>query len=101
MGKTIKGNEIKASMLTLRDINTDVKLRVITASGKTGLTPNDILREDKLKTNLDYSSDDYDILQILLDKYVKNIKSTSSVSSTEINKCETVGDCIDLVKKKI
>lgn len=101
MGTTIKGNETKPINLTERDVTTDVKLRVIAASGKTGLTPNDILREDNLKINLDYSSDDYDILQIMLDKYVKNIKPGSFINSAEINKCDTVGNCIDLVKKKI
>lgn len=101
MGKTIKGNETKPQFLTAKDITTDVKLRIIAASGKTGLTPGDILREDKLKTNLDYSQDNYHILQIMLDKYVKGIKAGSSVSSAEMNKCVTVGDCIDMVKKKI
>ena len=101
MGRTLKGNETKPHLLTARDVTTDVKLRIIAASGKNGLTPNDILREDKLKTNLDYSQDNYHILQIMLDKYVKSIKAASSVSSAEMNKCETVGDCIDLVKKKI
>lgn len=101
MGTTIKRNEVKASALAIKDISKDVKLRVIAASGKLGLTPNDILREDKLAANLDYSQDDFDLLQILLDRYIKGINGEESVTSAEIGNCKTVGDCIDLIKSKV
>jgi hypothetical protein len=54
----------------------------------------------KLKTNLGYQADEYVLLQIRLNKLVKEYVPAASVSSKEATDCEKVSDCVTLVNKK-
>lgn len=60
------------------------------------------LRESlKLKDNLQYGDNEYRLLQIYLNDYLKSCKKDPSITSSEADACDKVGDCVDLVKGKI
>lgn len=54
-----------------------------------------------LAKNLIYGDDEYSLLQIRLNRLVKEYKRTASVSEDEATNCSTVGDCVTLVNDKI
>ena len=59
------------------------------------------IKKKKLTTNLDYTDDLLDSLQIELDKYVKSIKPDSEITDEELGDCETVGDVLDLFEEEL
>ncbi|MCW3118229.1 MAG: hypothetical protein JWM28_2311 [Chitinophagaceae bacterium] len=73
---------------------------VLLIAGDFTTKPENLSGSLKLKTNLGYQADEYVLLQIRLDKLVKEYIPTASVSSAEATACEKVSDCVTLVNKK-
>jgi hypothetical protein len=73
---------------------------ILYIAGQFNTDPASLKPATRLKQNLGYQADEYSLLQIKLDKLVKQYKPTARISSGEANNCDTVGDCQDLVVKK-
>jgi len=76
------------------------KRRVLHIAGDFTTDPSTLSGTIKLKANLHYGNDEFALLQIQLNKLVKEYLSSASVSKTEADKCETVADCVKLVNAK-
>ena len=85
------------------EVDSDRVIRIVLdVAGKYSVPTNaPAIKGKKLTTNLDYTDDLLDSLQIELDKYVKSINPNSAITDAELEDCETVGDVLDLVEKKL
>ena len=78
----------------------DVIRIILDVAGKFNIPSNaPRIEKKKLVAHLDYTDDLLDILQIELDKYVKGINESASISDNELGNCETVGDVVDLARE--
>lgn len=86
------------------DLEEPIQIRtkriILRIAGDYTTSPNDLKGTDKLKSNWGYGDDEYALLQIRLNKLVKEYKDSASISKTEANDCEKVSDCIKLVNDK-
>lgn len=82
-------------------IANDVKTIILAIVGNKNTKPRDLPDTHKLVEDLGYNDDLLDFLHIALNNYVDHKNPGASISQTEIENCETVGDCITLVKSKI
>ncbi len=83
-------------------IEKDVKEFILVNSPKNGdIDISDIEDGLKLKENLDYQADDYDTLQLDLDKYVNDQKDDEHVTEADVTNNKTVGKIIEMVKEKL
>lgn len=109
-GKTAKIGKRKISdfflaRTTFTDAGESIDIRVkriiLIIAGDTTSEPSTLGDTLSLKLNLQFLSNEFSLLQIRLDRLVKEFKSTAKVSNSEASNCKTVKDCIDLVNKKI
>jgi hypothetical protein len=76
------------------------KRRILHVAGDFGTDPSTLQGSIDLKTNLHYGDTEYLLLQVQLDRLVKEYKSTASISKTEMDASEKVKDCVKLVNDK-
>jgi hypothetical protein len=76
------------------------KRRILFIAGDYTTSPNDLQGSLKLKLNLGYGSGEYALLQVSLNKLVKEYKASAKISAAEANACEKVSDCVKLVNTK-
>jgi len=81
--------------------STRVKRIILEIAGDFNTDPSSLQNSLDLAKNLMYGDDEYSLLQIRLNKLVKEYKKTASVSEDEAANCSTVGDCVSLVDGKI
>ncbi len=100
----IKLSNFLASSVELNSNNTieiHTKQIILQIAGEYTVIPEQLNDNVNLKDNLNYSDDEYAFLQSQLNNLIKGYKKEVSISSSEINKCKTVSDCIKLVESKI
>ena len=73
---------------------------ILQIAGNYSKDPQTLQNSVQLKSSLGYGDDEYYLLQIRLDKLVKEYNKTTGISSTDVNRCEKVGDCVSLVIAK-
>jgi len=83
------------------NVITKTKKIILIIAGDFNSEPNLLQDEINLKDNLNYQDDEFSILQMRLNKLVKQYKDSASVDEDETNDCETVGDCVELVQSKV
>jgi hypothetical protein len=76
------------------------KRRILHIAGDFSTKPEELAGSVKLKTNLQYGALEYSLLQVDLNKLVKEYVSSASVSKSETDVCEKVSDCVKLVNDK-
>jgi hypothetical protein len=81
------------------ELNT--KAIILEVAGDHTTDPHDLPLTINLQLNLHYEDDEYALLYIRLNNLVKEYKPTASLKKSEVNDCETVEDCVDLVKNNI
>jgi len=74
---------------------------ILEIAGDDTTDPSTLGESLKLRDNLQYGDNEYVLLQIRLDEYVKSCNKDASVTPAEVNACTTVGSCVDLVKKHL
>lgn len=82
-------------------VATEVKIIILAIIGNKTIKPQDLPEGDRLEEDLGYDSSLLDFLHIALNNYVHHKKPGAKISQQEMDRCKTVGDCIDLVKGKI
>ncbi len=117
---SIKKSRVAASRKIRLPIEPKVKSRVTMAASTGIYNQSDVIRiildvagkfnvktnakDIKKKTlfdNLDYTDELFDNLQIELDRYVKSVDQSVTVSDSDLGDCETVQDIIDVVENKL
>lgn len=81
-------------------IANDVKTIILAIVGNKKIKPRDLSDEHRLE-NLGYNDDLLDFLHIGLNNYVDHKNPGATIKQKEMDECETVGDCVKLVKSKI
>jgi hypothetical protein len=82
------------------NIETRTKRIILQIAGNYSKDPQKLQNSVQLRGDLGYGDDEYYLLQIRLDKLVKEYNKTAGINSTEANDCEKVGDCVSLVISK-
>ncbi len=82
-------------------IANDIKTIILAIIGNKKTKPRDLPETHKLVGDLGYNDDLLDFLHIALNNYVDHKNPGASISEAEMGNCESVGDCITLVKSKI
>jgi|GEM_PF-5597379 len=78
-----------------------VKRMILQIAGDFSTEPGSLRESLSLRDNLQYKDNEYSLLQIRLNSYVKTQRKDSLISAEEVNGCNKVGDCIDLVEGKL
>lgn len=82
-------------------VDNAVKRIILNIAGDNSTDPSTLRESLKLKDNLHYGDDEYRLLQIRLNDYARSKNKDASVSTDEASGCDSVGDCIALVERKI
>lgn len=82
-------------------IANDINTLILAIVGNKEIKPKDLPPSHRLVEDLGYDDDLLDFLHIALNNYVDHKNPGSSISQKEMDDCETVGQCIELVKSKI
>lgn len=83
------------------NIVTKTKKIILYIAGDFTSDPGELQNEIDLKDELNYQDDEYSILQMRLNKLVKEYNDDESIDEDETNECDTVGDCVKLVQSKV
>lgn len=83
------------------NIVTKTKKIILYIAGDFTSDPDELQNEIDLKDELNYQDDEYSILQMRLNKLVKEYNDDESIDEDETNECDTVGDCVKLVQSKV
>ena len=82
-------------------IANDINTIILAIVGNKEIKPKDLPPSHRLVEDLGYDDDLLDFLHIALNNYVDHKNPGASISQKEMDDCETVGQCIELVKSKI
>lgn len=83
------------------NIVTKTKKIILYIAGDFTSDPGELQNEIDFKDELNYQDDEYSILQMRLNKLVKEYNDDESIDEDETNECDTVGDCVKLVQSKV
>lgn len=83
------------------NIVTKTKKIILYIAGDFTSDPEELQNEIDLKDELNYQDDEYSILQMRLNKLVKEYNDDESIDEDETNDCDTVGHCVKLVQSKV
>ena len=104
IGNMSLSNFLVANMDSQDDAGESKEVRtkriILHIAGDFSRDPQTLQNSIQLKSNLGYGDDEYSLLQIRLDKLVKESNKTAGTSPAEINNCAKVGDCVSLVNAK-
>jgi hypothetical protein len=97
-----KSSSIELMELSIADqLSIDVKTIILAIVGNGKIKPKDLPEDYNLEEDLGYNDELKDFLHAALNNYVDHKKSGVTISQKEMDDCETVGDCVTLVNKKI
>lgn len=108
--KALKINGLSLSNFFIANVSFDdfydspeirTKRIILQIAGNSSIKPENLPNDIELATNLLYGENEFSLLQMRLNNLVKSINSSKSISQNETDKCETVGDCVQLVNTKI
>ncbi len=74
---------------------------ILHISGNLDSKPEDLANESHLRQNLLFGHIEYLLLRRRLDQLTKEYVKGTKISIKEVQDCQVVGDCIDLVNSKI
>jgi hypothetical protein len=77
-----------------------VRVKIISAGGLVGMHPttDDMPDTDELADDYQFDAHKFDLLCIKFQQLVQNENPKASIACDDVSACETVGDCVKLIK---
>jgi hypothetical protein len=94
----LESNVISSEFEANGDLSLQVKKIILSVKGNSD-DPNTLLNELELVANLHYTGNNFIALAVKLNELIND--NSKKITVSEIKKCETVGDCIDLLNTKL